>query len=395
MAKFLSFLRFIFITVLWSLFYFGLARKYFMSVDGFAGFDILRKSHWLNIYDQWIDGWIITSGVEHLFFFSVIFLLPIWALVLWGLVAFDYTGFVKGKIAARRKRIAKMKAEEALYNPPKIPVYRDPEKYRRRPVPLRALSGTQFNDKPKAKGQKGEDDKRSVANKTEKTQPAEASSVSAAAGASASDKGRHDVDSEDDVLSEDDILSGKALGADNDLPDFNTSGPDDDSKSVIEGDSVEEILTNAGYRLLKNLTVEEEQIDFLAVSDDKLLVVKCFNDDGQWLADEVPFRDEDPQWFSEVSQRTSPVKNVTNMAEFFDDKVDEKYDIIPVLVISKANIMNAEEITKSWEDLHVTVAVIDDGGPKNILPSVGAAVLPAGTAASDSDFEKIKAIFNR
>ena len=164
---------------------------------------------------------------------------------------------------------------------------------------------------------------------------------------------------------------------------------------MIAGNTVEEILTNAGYKLLKNLTIEEEQLDFLAVSDDKLLVVKCFNDDGQWLADEVPFRDEDPQWFSEVSQKTSPVKNVTNLAEFFDDKVDEKYDIIPVLIISKANIMNAEEIVKSWEDLHVTVAVIDDGGPKNILPAVGAAVIPAGTAASDGDFEKIKAIFNR
>ena len=204
MAKVLSFLRFIFITVLWSLFYFGLARKYFMSVDGFAGFDILRKSHWLNIYNQWIDGWIITSGVEHLFFFSVIFLLPIWALVLWGLVAFDYTGFVKGKVAARRKRIEKMKAEAALYNPPKIPVYRDPEKYRRRPVPLRTLSGTEFKDKNKAKGQKGENDKKSAAAKRPAEKPAATAVNSAAKNMSG-----HDVDAEEDILSEEDIYPGK------------------------------------------------------------------------------------------------------------------------------------------------------------------------------------------
>ncbi|OPZ76963.1 MAG: hypothetical protein BWY78_01200 [Alphaproteobacteria bacterium ADurb.Bin438] len=192
------------------------------------------------------------------------------------------------------------------------------------------------------------------------------------------------ISEDDGILSEEEIFSDiKDDTRIDDLPEFETSGPDE-KQVAINGDSVDEILINAGYKISKKIEFEESTIDFLAYSSELVLLVKYFDDDGQWLADEIPFRDEDPQWFSETSQKTSPVKEITNLCEKFEEKINGMFSVVPVLIITKANIMNAEEISKTWEELGVIVALSEDGGPSGILPEVGEAI-PYADGEVDED----------
>ena len=90
---------------------------------------------------------------------------------------------------------------------------------------------------------------------------------------------------------------------------------------------------------------------------------------GDWLADEERFNDEEPLWFSENSHRISPVRLVDITRNHLADKLDEcniSFEIKAYVVVQTGNIINAEDMFDTWNNLNVKVTRINRGMPKEL-----------------------------
>lgn len=158
------------------------------------------------------------------------------------------------------------------------------------------------------------------------------------------------------------------------------------------GGSVADVLHEKGYTVLHNIPVGNNTVDFLGVSADKILVCLVDKQRGDWLADEERFNDEEPLWFSESSHRISPVRTVDLMAVKIEkalENVGLDLQIVPYVIITVGNIINAEDMVDVWADLDVNVARFASGSP-NELPLLPKTVKPADESLSQEDFGKLK-----
>ena len=84
------------------------------------------------------------------------------------------------------------------------------------------------------------------------------------------------------------------------------------------------------------------------------------------MADEEAFNDEDPLWFSETDHRVSPVFELIQQTKAVGQKLTSAgFDlkVQPMLIERKGNLINAEDMLRTWNDLGVIVCRTDIGGP--------------------------------
>lgn len=157
---------------------------------------------------------------------------------------------------------------------------------------------------------------------------------------------------------------------------------------VIE--DVPGLFTNAGYHLIPNVSAGRLKLDYVAICADKIYAVLVDREAGDWLAEEEPFNGEAPLWFSEIDHRVSPIYELKQCAEEMQKKVAgvlPDLPVIPFMIEEKGNIINAEEMMKTWKELNVVVARTDVGGMED-LP-ITANVISAVTPASMTDIETL------
>ena len=123
-------------------------------------------------------------------------------------------------------------------------------------------------------------------------------------------------------------------------------------------------------------------------------IVLCLLDKepGDWLADEERFNDEEPLWFSESSHRISPVRKVDLARKVLSDKLSEadlNFDIKAYVIVQIGNIINAEDMFETWDDLNISVTRIDRGTPKE-LKLFSKTIEDAESHIEKDKFEKIK-----
>ena len=71
------------------------------------------------------------------------------------------------------------------------------------------------------------------------------------------------------------------------------------------------------------------------------------------------------------------------------ETVNLDLEIVPYVIISAGNIINAEDMLDIWDDLDVHVVRFASGSP-NDLPLLSKAVKPADGSLSEEDFAKLK-----
>jgi hypothetical protein len=76
--KILRFIRFCFISVVWTILYFSIVRILLKSI---WKFDIFKKVYWEKISEFWEEGGVINSFQEYTFLAMLIAIIPLW---LWG-----------------------------------------------------------------------------------------------------------------------------------------------------------------------------------------------------------------------------------------------------------------------------------------------------------------------
>ena len=130
-----------------------------------------------------------------------------------------------------------------------------------------------------------------------------------------------------------------------------------------------ETLSQKGYDVITNITVGGVPFDFVGVSDSEVCLCYVDKETGDWLADEELFNGEDPLWFSEDSHRVSPVRKAASaQKKVYNALADGGFNMIikPYVVIQMANIINADDMFDTWNNIGVEVTRINRGMPKEI-----------------------------
>lgn len=151
---------------------------------------------------------------------------------------------------------------------------------------------------------------------------------------------------------------------------------------VVE--DIPSLFFNAGYQLIEQVKTPLQTIDFLAVAADTVYAVLIDKEAGDWLAEEEPFNGEAPLWFSEVDHRVSPIYELNQSVSYLQNKVTLQFPDMKVqafMIEQKGNIINAEEMLRTWKELNVIVSRTDIGGTED-LPITATTIKPTQPASA-------------
>jgi len=165
------------------------------------------------------------------------------------------------------------------------------------------------------------------------------------------------------------------------------------TRTAVQED-IPAIFQDAGYTLLKNIQMNGQKIEFLAVSHNQTYACIIDREPGDWLAEEEPFNGEAPLWFSEVDHRISPIYTLCANVKEMREKIAAFYPDMTLqgfMIEEKGVIINAEEMMRIWHELDVLVSRTDIGGTED-LPLTGS-LLQKATPATAEEIEKLNQLF--
>ncbi|MBR1601189.1 MAG: hypothetical protein IJ677_06370 [Alphaproteobacteria bacterium] len=157
---------------------------------------------------------------------------------------------------------------------------------------------------------------------------------------------------------------------------------------------VYDALSQKNYGIISNISIEGTAIDFIGISDSKICLCMVDKENGDWLADEEMFNGEEPLWFSENSHRVSPVCLLNKARNAVKDKLDDEgfeQAVEAFVVIQMANIINADDMFETWNDMNINVTRINRGAPKEIR-LFSKVLSEADGKPSSSEIEKLNKV---
>ena len=343
--------RLLFIACIWSIGYVFWYRQLLMKL---WAFDPIMVKHWRYVVNIWQRGWVIQKPSEWAFVILLFAFIPMW-FIGWALLSsISWCGLIKFILLLPLKLFKNSSKEKKPIKKLKISKKKSYKKVR--PPAIRMATG---KVKPLAKEPAKEP---AVAQPQEHSAPTQSYEAPAAA-----------------------------------APQTRSTGPPSPAPAqqtaAVSGNSVSDVLRSAGYRLIQNVSVGTQKIDFVGVAANKLLLCLVDSESGDWLADEERFNDEEPLWFSESNHRVSPVRLTLNARDALSPKLTGRLHdlkIEPMVVISKGTIINAEDMLDVWSNLHITVCRFESGAP-NEIKSLTESVSPV-SGADDSLFNDVSAV---
>lgn len=409
--------RIIFVGCFWSIFFLEGIRVIMLRN---WRFDIFNNDHWLYAWNKWNEGWVIDDPKEWAFVLIILTFIPLWltgwaalSLIPWGKI---FLNIIMFPIKAFRS---------LFYKPVKIiaksagaPVVKKKKSYKEiRPRGTRAPI-TDYNDpirpsvlsnaaKPLAPA------KPAPIKKEESPAPATFEHNLFKFDDDADDDFDFDFDSfekkfndekpeetqkneaEEKPADNTKTSSNKNKNRDNNRDKKNSSTKNNPTQSTQPrsvGNSSLDVLKQKGYEVITTATIKNSVIDFIGISDKQIILCLLDKEPGDWLADEERFNDEEPLWFSESSHRISPVRKVDIARKVLADKLSESdmnFDIKAFVVVQIGNIINAEDMFETWDDLNISVTRIDRGTPKELKLFSKTLEEASGHIEKDK-FEKIK-----
>ena len=86
------------------------------------------------------------------------------------------------------------------------------------------------------------------------------------------------------------------------------------------------------------------------------MLVNFFNQTGMWLADETPFNDDYPLWFSESSHCISPLLENLQLRRIFEGHFNFRMSSL-IVFHDQTNIVNSQEIWSDWKKFDITLCM--------------------------------------
>lgn len=393
--------RNIFIFVLWSwLFLYWL--RFFLFRNWF--FDFAWANDWAYLWHEWTSGWVIYSASDWTFIFTIFAAIPLWLIGFLLLISVKW-GETAKKIVS--KAFSLKKKEEKKKE--KVPfIAKTPSHKTKRPPALnigeiqqRVLEQededssfpSDREDKPVLSSQEAK----------EKKEPGSyeefLSSLNKPQTEEKGGKQKGDSFFDDDFdpsIPESRLLPdpsqngpGRSVSDVTDSAGLNMTAP---AKHIEnEKPDLTPILEEKGYRVLTDVLVDGSRIDYVGISEQKVVLCQIDKEPGDWLADEEQFNNDDPLWFSESSHRTSPVFELKKKQESLLSKLaaaNLSLEILPVLVMNFGEIINSEDMLETWQSMKILVASFKPD-PAEELPLFKDILPQAGEAAGEEKAEQI------
>ncbi len=336
--------RILFILLIWTIGYFFWYRRLMISM---WGFNLTLKLHWIYIWNEWQNGWVIQSFREWLFIIALFAMIPIWFTGWAVLCTVPWMKWFKIILLFPIRLIrSKLKEYRKTKNTIKPKVTKKKSYKQTRPPAVRASSG-KIKHPDKAPEEKEQ----------EISKPAPVA---------------QEVPSN--------IIATRPE-------------PSYEMPANTSGGSIMDILRSAGYRLISDAKIAGKKIDFVGISSDHILLCLIDSESGDWLADEERFNDEDPLWFSESNHRISPVRIILNARDSLASMLTpdvRNMEIKVIVVIREGTIINAEDMFEVWNGLKVDVCRFENGGPDEITPLTS--VVRPVSAPNDGIYHSISSI---
>ena len=402
--------RIIFVGCFWSIFFLEGIRVIMLRN---WRFDIFNTAHWNYAWEKWNDGWVIDDPKEWAFVLIILTFIPLWltswaalSLIPWGKIILNAVLF-----PIRAFRNFFYKPVKIIAKSAGVPIVKKKKSYKEiRPRGTRAPI-TDYSDQPRPTA---------LSTTTKPAAPIKPAPVKKEE-ASISPTFDHSLFKFDDDTDDDfdfDFNSFEKKFSDDKpaetpkeelkekpkpAPAKNKNNKDkekdkkhnnqrNDTQPRSAGNSTLDVLKQKGYEVITTATIKNSVIDFIGVSDKQINLCLLDKEPGDWLADEERFNDEEPLWFSESSHRISPVRKVDIARKVLSEKLaeaDMNFEIKAFVVVQIGNIINAEDMFETWDEMNISVTRIDRGTPKE-LKLFSKTLAEAGNHIDKDKFEKIK-----
>ena len=423
-------IRIIIVGLCWSIFFLEGIRVILLTN---WHFDLIDSRHWHYVWDLWMSGWVIDDRHEWAFIFVIFSFIPLWLTGWASLSLIKWEVYLK-KLWNKLKefyftRILKQEKTQKEKAPAPKPTIKRKKSYKEiRPRSLNSISSTQSESRITSP---------IAANRTlPNVKPINIPTTPVVATNSILDHSlfKFDEEESDFDLNFDDLdkiqSASKQSGAqaqDKKTENTPSSSPQNDKRSKKEnnesnnrskdrpkenkksnksisqtgqqpsapkniGNSSLEVLKQKGYQVITSATIKNNFVDFIGVAENQICICLVDKEAGDWLADEERFNDEEPLWFSESSHRISPVRCADIVQKHLKEKLQENgfdFNITTYVIIQYGNIINAEDMFETWDNMHINVTRIDRGMPRE-LKLFAKSLEEADNTINIEQFEKIK-----
>ncbi len=374
-------------------------------------FDILNIRHWIYVRDYWLSGWVVNQAKEWAFVLILLTSIPLWLTGWAALSMVKYGKIFKSIFGLPLKFINSIISNKTRFVANKIAVKTVSKKKSHKEVRPPARDGSSAPSKKYAETKKVPTAKAPMAVQALPTAPKKS--------ASSFEHSLFDFDDNDDDFNfdldapiekpkkepkptqkkqshEKDAKSSPKKQHEAKEKSNKKEPPAKDKPQQQKGSSssIIDIIKEKGYGYIPSVSIKSTMIDFVAYSQDRIVLLLIDKEHGDWLADEEKFNGEEPLWFSESSHRISPVRRVDVAKETLIEKIDQTHfpqKIEAIVVNQMNNIINAEDMLDIWKNMGASVTRIDRGTPKE-LPLFSKTLPEAESRMAKEDAEKLKKI---
>ena len=358
---------------LWTFFYF-LCFRWFLLTNW--DLDMFSASHWKFIYHKWwYEGWIIEGSYFWILFISLFLFVPVWILGFCFFMTRPY-GLYMEKLFW--DSIYKKKTT-AVQNQGKITGLKKKKSYKE--IRPKALPGMFINVASTQKNAPVASDEMDVApSMSQKLFMQESSAPMPSNGFSSRELSDDFGGISPFAQADEDVLSSA----------FNAM---DNQETEALDENLFEVMSKAGAAIVERPQVADKTVDYMAIAKGQVFLVLTDAEEGDWLADEERFNDEDPLWFSETSHRVSPI---TILKDFENElkNAGVKAQTHIILVKTAGNIINAEDMHDIWTQMNVLVARSGTGCPVE-LPSFTQTFPAQLEAPTEDDIQAIQELLKK
>ena len=375
-------------------------------------FDIFNSVHWSYSWNLWLDGWIIDETREWAFVIIVLTLIPLWLTGWTALCLFKWENLFYNVFISPFAKLKSLFGVSAFTPKPKVKKKISYKKVRPRSVrasgqsesTLSASSAfdvTATTPKPKKK-------KKPAVMEPAPTIKEEPSAMNHSIFDMDDDDDDFDIDLiglDDDDFEEEKPKKkqtqnnnqkknkqNKSKKNNNQNNNQNKNKNSNNKNNSNKDSGLFGVLSKKGYHVVTSVSIGGEVIDFVGLSKGTVQICLVDKEPGDWLADEERFNDEEPLWFSESSHRVSPVRKALAAKEKLEKEfanAEFEFDIETNIIVQTGNIINAEDMFDTWDQLNVSVSRIDTGGPDE-LKLFNHALNNSGGNLAKADLDKTK-----
>ncbi|MCL2439614.1 MAG: hypothetical protein FWD15_03835 [Alphaproteobacteria bacterium] len=164
--------------------------------------------------------------------------------------------------------------------------------------------------------------------------------------------------------------------------------------SEAENSAMENLLIGSGAKLLSEIRIGHDGVDYLALCDSEIALVQVDASHGAWIAGNEVI-DGEIRWFSEEDSKPSPVERALATKKVVEELIGAAagLPIVPYVCTTNSTIVNADDMKAEWAAAGVKVCGIDEGQE---LPLISDMFKPESRNPIDEDImQKVISIFEK